>query len=87
MSRVNLLVPDDRTKDFQIVFGSEQGRRVLSHICRECGVLRPSFVPGEALENTAFNEGMRNVALMILTALDETPERFLELSQEIEANA
>ena len=74
-------------EDFKAVFSSEQGKRVLSHICRECGVLRPSFVPGEALENTAFNEGMRNVALMILTALDETPERFLELSQEIEANA
>ena len=74
-------------EDFKTVFGSEQGKRVLSHICRECGVLRPSFVPGEALENTAFNEGMRNVALMILTALDETPERFLELSQEITSNA
>jgi hypothetical protein len=73
--------------DFRFVFSSEEGKRVLSHICRECGVLRPSFVPGEALENTAFNEGMRNVALMILTALDETPDRFLELSQEIEANA
>jgi hypothetical protein len=73
--------------DFKFVFSSEEGKRVLSHICRECGVLRPSFVPGEALENTAFNEGMRNVALMILTALDETPDRFLELSQEIEANA
>jgi hypothetical protein len=73
--------------DFLFVFSSEEGKRVLSHICRECGVLRPSFVPGEALENTAFNEGMRNVALMILTALDETPDRFLELSQEIEANA
>ncbi len=73
--------------DFKFIFSSEEGKRVLSHICRECGVLRPSFIPGEALENTAFNEGMRNVALMILTALDETPERFLELSQEIEANA
>jgi|TARA_R110000803_G_scaffold14164_2_gene39472 hypothetical protein len=73
--------------DFRFVFSSEEGKRVLSHICRECGVLRPSFVPGEALENTAFNEGMRNVALMILTAMDETPDRFLELSQEIEANA
>jgi|TARA_R110000824_G_scaffold18019_2_gene72079 hypothetical protein len=74
-------------EDFQFVFSSEEGKRVLSHICRECGVLRPSFIPGEALENTAFNEGMRNVALMILTALEETPERFLELSQEIMANA
>tara|TARA_R110000868_G_scaffold110982_2_gene299995 strand:- start:533 stop:775 length:243 start_codon:yes stop_codon:yes gene_type:complete len=73
--------------DFKFIFSSEEGKRVLSHICRECGVLRPSFIPGEALENTAFNEGMRNVALMILTALDESPERFLELSQEIEANA
>ena len=73
--------------DFKFIFSSEEGKRVLSHICRECGVLRPSFVPGEALENTAFNEGIRNVALMILTALDESPERFLELSQEIEANA
>jgi hypothetical protein len=74
-------------EDFQFVFSSEEGKRVLSHICRECGVLRPSFIPGEALENTAFNEGMRNVALMILTALEETPERFLELSQEIMVNA
>ena len=73
--------------DFKFVFGSEEGKRVLSHICRECGVLRPSYIPGEPLENAAFNEGMRNVALMILTALDEAPERFLELSQEIEANA
>jgi hypothetical protein len=71
-------------EDFQFVFSSEEGKRVLSYICRECGVLRPSFIPGEALENTAFNEGMRNVALMILTALEETPERFLELSQEID---
>tara|TARA_R110000823_G_scaffold278794_3_gene397155 strand:+ start:99 stop:344 length:246 start_codon:yes stop_codon:yes gene_type:complete len=73
--------------DFRLVFGTEEGKRVLSHICRECGVLRPSFVPGEALENAAFNEGMRNVALMILTALDETPERFLALSKEILNNA
>jgi hypothetical protein len=73
--------------DFRLVFGTEEGKRVLSHICRECGVLRPSFVPGEALENAAFNEGMRNVALMILTALDETPERFLDLSKEILNNA
>lgn len=73
--------------DFRLVFSTEEGKRVLSHICRECGVLRPSFVPGEAIENTAFNEGMRNVALMILTALGETPERFLKLSQEITENA
>ena len=54
-------------EDFKAVFSSEQGKRVLSYICRECGVLRPSFVPGEALENTAFNEGMRNVSLKFET--------------------
>ena len=38
-------------------------------------------------ENLPFKEGMRNVSLMVLTALDETPERILELSQEIMTNA
>tara|TARA_R110000772_G_scaffold45125_4_gene103518 strand:- start:458 stop:736 length:279 start_codon:yes stop_codon:yes gene_type:complete len=73
--------------DFRLVFSTEEGKRVLSHICRECGVLRPSYVLGETVENTVFNEGMRNAALMILTALDETPERFLKLTQEITENA
>jgi hypothetical protein len=73
--------------DYKIVFGTTEGKRVLSHICRECGVLQPSFVHGARPEDTIFNEGMRNAALMILTALDETPERFLALAQEIITNA
>lgn len=73
--------------DYKIVFGSKEGKRVLSHICRECGVLQPSYVPGQPAEDAIFNDGMRNVALMILTALDETPERFLDLSKEIIENA
>jgi hypothetical protein len=73
--------------DFRIVFSTNEGKRVLSHLCRECGVLQPSFIPGERTEDAIFKEGMRNVALMVLTALDETPERILELSQEIMTNA
>ena len=73
--------------DFCIVFSTNEGKRVLSHLCRECGVLQPSFIPGERTEDAIFKEGMRNVALMVLTALDETPERILELSQEIMTNA
>ena len=72
--------------DYRLVFGTNEGKRVLSHICRECGVLQPSYVHGQRPEDAIFNEGMRNAALMILTALDETPERFLELTQEIESN-
>ncbi len=72
--------------DFRFVFSTDEGKRVLSHICRECGVLRPSFVPGMSSNDAIFMEGQRNVALLILTALDETPERFLELTQEILTN-
>ena len=79
--------PQELKLDFKVVFGSDAGKRVLSHICRECGVLQPSYVPGETANDAIFNEGMRNAALMILTALDETPERFVELSQEIIQNA
>ncbi len=74
------------TDDFRFVFGSEEGKRVLSHLCRECGVLRPSFVPGMNPNDAIFMEGQRNVAFLILTALDETPERFLELAQEMLTN-
>ena len=79
--------PNALKADFKTVFGSEEGKRVLSHICRECGVLQPSYAPGQSANDAIFNEGMRNAALMILTALDETPERFLELSQEMIENA
>lgn len=72
--------------DFKLVFGTDEGKRVLSHICRECGVLQPSFVPGEDVNAAVFREGQRNVALMVLALLDETPERFLELAQELQTN-
>ena len=72
--------------DYKFVFGTDEGKRVLSDLCRSCGVLVPSYVPGQTAEETAFREGMRNTALMILTHLDETPERFLELTQEIHSN-
>lgn len=80
-------MPNNLKADFKIVFGTNEGKRVLSYICRECGVLQPSYVDGADSNGVMFREGMRNAALLILTALDETPERFLELSQEIIANA
>lgn len=73
-------------EDFRFIFGTDEGKRVLSHICREAGVLRPSYVPGMDPNDAIFMEGQRNVALMILAFLDETPERFLQLSMEIQAN-
>lgn len=71
-------------QDFQIVFGSESGKRVLSHICRECSLLQPTYVDGDSIQTVMHREGMRNAALMILTALDETPDRFLQLAEEVQ---
>lgn len=71
-------------QDFQLVFGSDSGKRVLSYILRECSVLQPTFVDGDNIHTVMHREGMRNAALMILTALDETPERFLQLAEEMQ---
>lgn len=51
---------EDQQRDYQIVFGSDEGRRVLADICNECGMWRPHG------EDISFDEGMRNAALMIL---------------------
>lgn len=49
--------------DYAIVFGSEQGKRVLANLVSLFGE-RSSYVPGDA-HGTSFKEGERNVLLTI----------------------
>ena len=50
--------------DYQRVFNTESGKRVLRRMMKECGFLTPSFVPGDS-HGTAFNEGKRAALLDI----------------------
>jgi hypothetical protein len=56
--------------DYQQVFGSDVGERVLWHLMKSCGMLVPtmSMTKPDALA-MAFNEGRRSVALDILRAV------------------
>lgn len=63
--------PSRRRADYRAVFCDiEEGRRVLHDLARVCGFLRPSHQGGGG-EQTAFNDGMRNVILYILHQIDE----------------
>lgn len=56
--------------DYRGVFlGSDAGKRVLLDILQAGSVLRPVYVKGD-IERSAYNEGMRAIALEILDKLD-----------------
>jgi|TARA_R110000787_G_scaffold63838_6_gene144675 hypothetical protein len=72
----------ERREDYRLVFTTDEGKRVLNDIVAN------SFVLGTTFENdphaTAFNEGIRNSALRILSLLHYQPADFMSLPQEIE---
>ena len=51
-------------EDYQAVFSSPAGQRVLSHILREGFVSKSTFVAGDP-HMTSLNEGSRRLALSI----------------------
>lgn len=69
-----------RVKDYQNVFNSASGKRVLNDMMDVHHVLHSSFDPNSATQ-MAFREGERNVVLRILTLLKVKPD---ELRKKIE---
>tara|TARA_R110000851_G_scaffold235523_4_gene388092 strand:+ start:4798 stop:5046 length:249 start_codon:yes stop_codon:yes gene_type:complete len=67
--------------DYAIVFGSEEGKRVLHDILMNTHVLEPTFT--EDPYRTAFNEGARNESLRMLSILQYSPQDFITTAQEI----
>ena len=53
----------------RVFLNPEGGKAVLLDILQVCGVTREVYVKGD-VEQTAFNEGARSVALAILDQLD-----------------
>tara|TARA_R110000803_G_scaffold52732_2_gene108472 strand:- start:12874 stop:13119 length:246 start_codon:yes stop_codon:yes gene_type:complete len=75
---------DQRQTDYEIVFGSNEGKRVLHDIIANSFVLDTTF--DENTTSLAFNEGMRNGALRILTMLHYKPNDFLTIPEGVEEN-
>lgn len=66
----------DRYQDFRAVFlGSEQGRRVLHEILRQCGVNKAVSPAGPVDPyQTHLKEGRRGAALTIMGIIHSEPE-------------
>jgi len=72
-------------QDYQTVFSTPQGRRVLSDLVRTANVDRSTYVTGDS-HQTAFNEGKRAIVMRILNRLHVSPEEVIRISKEIVVN-
>jgi len=61
----------DLIADYKIVFGSENGKRVLSDLEKRCHEFVTTHQKGDSHE-TAFLEGQRSVLIFIKNALNQT---------------
>lgn len=68
-----------RNRDFKKVFGTEEGKRVLAHIYKMCGMNRQIFSPGE----TEFNAGKHRVGQGIQSILCQDEEDIFELLKNL----
>tara|TARA_Y100001938_G_C8008936_1_gene388915 strand:- start:509 stop:760 length:252 start_codon:yes stop_codon:yes gene_type:complete len=75
---------EQRRTEYEIVFGTEEGQRVLRDIVANSFVLDTTFDPDP--HATVYNEGMRNTALRILSILHYKPIDFLSLPSGVENN-
>lgn len=73
---------------YQRVFGSDDGRMVLTDLLRHGGLLETSHEPGDPC-TTAFNEGRRSMACEILAQLrwSEADAQHIALEQEARRRA
>lgn len=64
----------------KFILQSEQGRMYLSELLDFCGLYRKSFTGNS---ETFYNEGMRNVALKLLSDIGQVdPDAYLKMMQE-----
>lgn len=67
--------------DVVAVMSTAEGRRFVKRILDAAGVYQTSFVRGES-DATAFNEGRRNVGLLILAAIDSADPQSYDLMMQ-----
>jgi hypothetical protein len=71
-----------RKADYEITFGSEEGKRVLRDMMDSCNFLKPSY-QSISPEDTAFNDGKKAMVLHILGILAYKPDDIISTTKEI----
>lgn len=74
-----------QVRDYQQVFGSDAGKRVLFDMMKAGHMLHSTFVP-EDPHSTALREGERNMVLRVLAILNVDPAKLEELIKQGESN-
>ncbi|MBF0189116.1 MAG: hypothetical protein HQL50_14430 [Magnetococcales bacterium] len=74
---------EQRSRDYAITFGSEEGQRVLKDLIRQTSMMEPVFSDDHtSLQTAAFRDGMRNVTLLILNQLGTDTDALQTLMTE-----
>lgn len=69
-----------RQEDVLFVLSTTQGRRFYWELMKRCGIFETSMTGNNT---TFFNEGMRNIGLMLLNDLNElAPQAYLKMMEE-----
>lgn len=71
----------ERRNRYRAVFDTPDGRKVLADLMTFCHVDRPVTVPGDA-QMSAYNDGMRRVALRIASILRMKDEEIFALANQ-----
>ena len=73
--------PLSRARDYQNLFDSDLGRRVLMDLLRQGHFFEPTYVRSDAHESS-FREGERNLTLYVLAQLKLNQAELMQLIQE-----
>ena len=61
---------------YRRVFDTDDGRKVLEHMCKTCFAFETTFTPGQP-DVTAFKEGQRHLFLMIVRFIERDDLRYV----------
>lgn len=79
--RKGKLAKDNELSDVKFILSTEAGRRFIWKTLERCKVYELSFNHSGAI--TSFNEGMRNIGLIILSdVMGASPEAYLQMMKE-----
>lgn len=72
----------DLSKAYKDTFSSESGKRVFADILRMGRYNQPTFVPNDPY-TSAFNEGMRRMALRVVSFVEADLEKQAKLTNNL----
>lgn len=75
---------DELVRCYIKTFSTQEGKTVLADLLNDCGMLRSSYY--KDANDTFYNEGMRSVAIRILSIINTDPNSIVEEGQSTEDN-